>query len=392
MQNDVLCLGLSVMTGQQIDSAVRLAKKFHRKLPIVWGGVHPTICPESVVSEEYVDYIIRGDGEEAFFNLLQEIESGKSNKNFDDEIHILKNLNESVIDYDDELIVPQYFVERDGFKKAFPLETSRGCPHGCAFCHNSILGHSYRVVDTGLVIKNIEQLYKNYKIDGVIFQEDNFFLNPKRVVEILSKLKEYNIGWKANSRISYFKKNVYNQQYMNLIVDSKCHVLQFGLESGSDRILKLINKGITVKDIVQINKFLAEYNISIRYNFIIGFPTETKFELEQTLALINKLQNDNPNVESPFVNIYTPYPGTPLYNLAKKEGFIPPSNLEGWSKIIWNYPASTLYQDEMFCRYLSDISNTFLEYLFPKKQILCQTKKPMRLFPNKISAFLLDNL
>lgn len=306
MQNDVLCLGLSVMTGQQIDSAVRLAKKFHRKLPIVWGGVHPTICPESVVSEEYVDYIIRGDGEEAFFNLLQEIESGKSNKNFDDEIHILKNLNESVIDYDDELIVPQYFVERDGFKKAFPLETSRGCPHGCAFCHNSILGHSYRVVDTGLVIKNIEQLYKNYKIDGVIFQEDNFFLNPKRVVEILSKLKEYNIGWKANSRISYFKKNVYNQQYMNLIVDSKCHVLQFGLESGSDRILKLINKGITVKDIVQINKFLAEYNISIRYNFIIGFPTETKFELEQTLALINKLQNDNPNVESPFVNIYTP--------------------------------------------------------------------------------------
>lgn len=288
-QSEVLCLGLSVMTGQQIDSAIRLAKKFHGRIPIVWGGVHPTICPESVSCEKYVDYIIRGDGEEAFLTLLQDLDSGKTKADFDYKVYCLNNLNKSVIDFDNEQIASQYFVERDGFKKAFPLETSRGCPHKCAFCHNSILGHTYRVVDTDLVIKNIDQLYLKYKIDGVIFQEDNFFLKEKRVIEILTRLKKYNIGWKANSRISYFKKIVHDEQFMNLLVDSQCHVLQFGIESGSDRVLKLINKGINVKDVVQVNKELAKYNISVRYNFIIGFPTESRNEIEQTLELIDKL-------------------------------------------------------------------------------------------------------
>ena len=360
-QREVLCLGLSVMTGQQIDSAIRLAKKFHGRIPIVWGGVHPTICPESVSCEKYVDYIIRGDGEEAFLTLLQDLDSGKTKADFDYKVYCLNNLNKSVIDFDNEQIASQYFVERDGFKKAFPLETSRGCPHKCAFCHNSILGHTYRVVDTDLVIKNIDQLYLKYKIDGVIFQEDNFFLKEKRVIEILTRLKKYNIGWKANSRISYFKKIVHDEQFMNLLVDSQCHVLQFGIESGSDRVLKLINKGINVKDVVQVNKELAKYNISVRYNFIIGFPTESRNEIEQTLELIDKLYRDNPHMESPFVNIYTPYPGTPLYELAKKEGFIPPTNLNKWSQIVWNFPEITLHPNEVFRRYLSDISNVFLQ-------------------------------
>lgn len=360
-QNEVLCLGFSVMTGQQINSAIRLAKKFHGRIPIVWGGVHPTICPKSVSCKKYADYIIRGDGEEAFLELLHDLDSGNTKADFDYEIHYLNNLNQSIIDFDNEQIAPQYFVERDGFKKAFPLETSRGCPHKCAFCHNSILGHTYRVVDIDLVIKNIEQLYLKYKIDGVIFQEDNFFLKKKRVVEILTRLKKYNIGWKANSRIDYFKKIIYDERFMNLLEGSQCHVLQFGIESGSNRILELINKGLKVEEVVQVNKELAKYNISVRYNFIIGFPTETRNEIEQTLELIDKLHCDNPHMESPFVNIYTPYPGTPLYKLAREEGFTPPTNLKEWSQMVWNFPDATLHSDAEFRRYLSDISNSFLD-------------------------------
>ena len=348
------------MTGQQICSAIRLAKKFHEKTTIVWGGVHPTICPESVIDENYVDYIIRGDGEEAFLNLLKRLDSG-GNLDIDYAVHCLKNLDESMIDFSEEFIAREYFIKRDGFNKAFPLETSRGCPHKCAFCHNSIMGQSYRTVNTELVIKNIEQLYFKYNIDGVIFQEDNFFLNNERVIEILSRLSEYYIGWKANSRLSYFKKLINDKKTMNLIMASQCHLLQFGIESGSDRILKMINKGITVADIIEINKRLAEYNIAIRYNFIIGFPTESRSEIEETLALINKLLNDNPHMESPFVNIYTPYPGTPLYNLAKQEGFVPPKNLEEWSRIVWNYPDETLHRDAEFRDFLFEVSNMFLK-------------------------------
>lgn len=360
-QNDVLCLGLSVMTGQQICSAIRLAKKYHARLPVVWGGVHPTICPESVLDEEYVDYIIRGDGEAAFLELLKELETGREELDIDYEVHRLACLNESVIDFDEEIIPQEYFIKRDGFSKAFPLETSRGCPHKCAFCHNSIFGQSYRTVDTVLVIKNIEQLYNKYAIDGVIFQEDNFFLKKDRVVDILDALQSYKIGWKANSRLSYFDKLLNDSKIMKLIVDSNCHVLQFGIESGSNRILKMINKGISVEEIVRINKRLSEYDIAIRYNFIIGFPTESRDEIEATLKLIDQLLADNPHMEPPFVNIYTPYPGTPLYDLAKKEGFVPPHNLEEWSQIVWNYPNETLHRDKQFRDLLSKVSNDFLK-------------------------------
>ena len=252
-------------------------------------------------------------------------------------------------------------MKRDGFNRAFPLETSRGCPHKCAFCHNTILGHTYRTVDTNFVIRSIDQLYNLYNIDGVIFQEDNFFLNAASAAEILKGLKKYELGWKANSRISYLKKLVFDKKFMNLIIDAHCHLLQFGVESGSDRVLQMINKGIKVQDIIDINRKLSEYNIAIRYNFIIGFPTESRMEIEDTLQLINRLLYENPNMESPFVNIYTPYPGTPLYDLAKQQGFIPPKDLEGWSQIVWNYPDSTLYRNEEYCKFLEIVSNSYLE-------------------------------
>ena len=350
----------TVMTGQQICSAIRLAKKFHEKTTIVLGGIHPTICPESVLAEKYVDYIIRGDGEEAFLSLLKKLETG-GKKQIDYTIHCLKCLNDSVIDFNDEFVAKEYFIKRDGFIRAFPLETSRGCPHKCAFCHNSIFGQLYRTVDTELVVRNIDQLHNRYDVDGIIFQEDNFFLQVERVKEILQMLLRYQIGWKANSRLSYFGKLVDDKKIMKLIIDSQCHVLQFGIESGSDRILKMINKGITIEDIIRINKRMSEYDIAIRYNFIIGFPTESRNEIEETLRLINKLQVDNPHMESPFVNIYTPYPGTPLYDLAKREGFKPPKDLEEWSKIVWNYPDATLHRDEKFRNFLFKMSNDFLK-------------------------------
>lgn len=367
-QYDVMCIGLSVMTGAQINSAIRISEKYHENITIVWGGVHPTICPKSVLDKNYVDYIIRGDGERAFYEFLVFLEKTKR-KNEDKEIewennkvHFLDDLNESVIDFDNELVASQYFVKRDGFEKAFPLETSRGCPHKCAFCHNSIIGHPYRTVATKWVIENIVQLYERYNIDGIVFQEDNFFLDVKRVANILSKLRDYRLGWKANSRLSYFKKLVNDSEIMKLIIDSHCHVLQFGIESGSERILKLINKGISVEDIIQVNRHLADYDIAIRYNFIVGFPTESKSEIQETIRLIEKLSNDNPNMESPFVNIYTPYPGTTLYELAKKEGFHEPSDLEGWARIVWNYPDATLYKDKNLRDFLFSVSNDYLAH------------------------------
>lgn len=344
--DNILCLGLSVMTGEQIKYAIDISKSFHGMLPIVWGGLHPTILPGQTIDNEFIDYIIIGEGEEAFLNLLhylsgknivKELFLSKQNKNYT--YNYVKNLDaERYIDFDKYKIRSEYFVKRDGFDKAFNFETSRGCPHSCYYCHNSIHKKPYRALSVHNTLNIIDVIRRDYVIDGVIFQEDNLFANLKRVDGIISGLSHFKgLGWKGNSRIDYFLKLIDNKKFMEKLVSSGCRVLQFGIESGSERILRMINKGITVQSAIALNRKLAEFPIGIRYNFIVGFPSETRQNINNTLKLIDKLLKDNPHAEPPFVNVYNPYPGTPLYDLALTHGFQEPKHLAEWAKFSWHW-------------------------------------------------------
>ena len=347
---DVLCLGLSVMTGEQIKHAIDISKEFHGRLPIVWGGMHPTILPQQTLQSEFIDYIVIGEGEEVFRNLLhylagkhidREMFLSKHNQNF--EYNYMADLNNAgYIDFSTYKIKEEYFVKRDGFKKAFTLETSRGCPYNCYYCHNSIYKKPYRALSPDKVLGLIDTLKSDYNIDGIVFQEDNFFADLKRAKKVIDGLIDIRkVGWKTNSRVNYFYKLVDDTQFMSSLLKSQCKVIQFGIESGSPRILKMINKGIQVDEVVLLNKKLSVYPISIRYNFMVGFPGETMDDIQKTFKLINKLRKDNKNAEPPFLNIYNPYPGTRLYDQALRCGFIEPKNLEGWSKLNWNKPCLT---------------------------------------------------
>lgn len=338
LQNyDVLCIGISVMIGSQITNANNISKKYHGKLPIVWGGGLPTIIPDLAIENEYVDYIIRGDGEEPFLNLLLYLDGKNHIKHNNFQVNILKDLKMSYIDFSNLSLPNEYFIARDGFKKAIQLETSRGCPHKCAFCHNSIFDNHYRTISEEYVRRSINDLESKFNVDGIIFQEDNMFVQIKRATNIITHLSSKStIGWKANSRIDYFYSIVQNESLINKIVESGCHTLQFGIESGSERIIDLINKRISLSDIIYVNRVLSKYNISIRYNFIIGFPTETKDEIDQTLRFAERLRNDNSHVEPPFINIYTPLPSTKMFELAIEDGFKPPTSLNSWACLNWN--------------------------------------------------------
>jgi len=341
--NDVLCLGVSVMTGQQIKGALEVSKKYHGKVPIVWGGVFPTTLPKQVISHPEIDYIILGDGEKTFLNLLRYLDNkpcenlfaNKHNNNY--EIHFADINNKEYVNFSKYPVNKQYLISRDGFQNAFTIETSRGCPHRCGFCHNTSINRPYRYIEAENVIAIIDKISKMMHIDGIIFQEDNFFLKKDRVTKIIEFLITNScIGWKANSRINYFKSLIYDETFMSKIVESRCHVLQFGIESGSENIQKMINKNINIGDVISINREFSKYNIKLRYNFMIGFPCETREDMNLTFKLIDTLQSENNNVEPPFLNIYTPYPGTPLYNLACQKGFVPPESLQGWADLNWN--------------------------------------------------------
>lgn len=342
-KHNILCIGFSVMTGQPIKYALNLSKEFHGKTKIVWGGIHSTISPKEVISNRYIDFVVIGDGESAFLNLLNYLDSGHvdeelflstENKNYRPNFYdISKN---DYIDFQRFKINNKYFSKRDGFLKAFPIETSRGCPHNCSFCHNSILKRPYKNIKNECLFSLIEFLDSNYKIDGLIFQEDNFFLKRKRIVQILEFMSsKQNISWKANSRIDYFEKLLNDMKFMDLLVNSGCKVLQFGVESGSQRIVDMINKKINLKEVLKTNRKLSHFPIQIRYNFIVGFPGEKSEEIDKTFEFINLLRKDNFNAEPPLVSIYTPYPGTQMFEKAIKFGFDAPKNLESWSEVNW---------------------------------------------------------
>lgn len=342
-KHKLLCIGFSVMTGSQIKYALSISKKFHEKIPIVWGGMHPSICPESTINNSYIDFTIRGDGEDAFLNLLHFLSNKQAFKKlFASKLDKDSTLNQfngfklsnKYIDFNAYPIKNEYFVARDGFNKSFTLETSRGCPYNCSFCHNSMT-KKYLFMDSQVVIQSIYALFLKYQIDGIIFQEDDFFANIQRIIKILNFLKLIKIGWKANCRIDYVKKLLKNGTFI-LIQNSNCKVLQFGAESGSDRILSLLNKKFTVNDTIEANRILSNFSIKIRYNFIVGFPTETFADMKNTFVLIKKLRAENKNVEIPFINVYTPYPGTPMYDMAVKNGFTQPKKLEDWIAFNWN--------------------------------------------------------
>ena len=363
----VLCLGISVMTGIQILGAIEISRKYSGKIPIVWGGTHPTITPEQTIANDYVDYVVLGEGEEAFLNLLYFLDGRKINeekflskKNNRVAVNILGQFSETpYIDFREENINDSYIIGRDGFHRAFNIETSRGCPHLCAYCHNSVYFSKYRCITASSIKDIIDALIDSYKIDGIIFQEDNLFMDKTRIEQIQNFLANRNIGWKGNSRINYFNTLVDDKNFMSMLLVSGCSTIQFGLESGSQKVLDFIDKKIRVEDYISVNKKLAEYDLKIRYNFIVGFPGETEDDMEMTFNVIERLMSENRNVLHPFLNIYTPYPGTRLYKTACEHGFSPPVNTEGWSAVSWNNAKGLPWLDSALNEFLDRKTKEF---------------------------------
>jgi len=205
------------------------------------------------------------------------------------------------------------------------------------------------------VFRLIKNLIDRYKIDGLAFNDDSFLVDFKRVDRLCDLLLEnkINIKWKASARV-----DAINRMSSEFIEKMKACGLSYffvGIESGSNRILSLMNKGITKDDAIRANRKLAKHGIGAVYSFITGVPTETREEVFKTLDLADLLRNENPLAGISGFLPYGPLYGTPLYDKAVELGFKTPSSLEQWS-------FST--QEEIKRPYLSKKRDRELKYLF----------------------------
>lgn len=333
-----LFVGFSVLTDPDLLPAIEASRNLNRmNIPIVWGGIHACILPELCLKQDYVDYIIVGEGEESVVELANVI---TSEGDFD-QIKGLGYKRESDLCFNsprpfieeldkyrpafEKLDLEKYYGETLGgvSQKVLPLITSRGCPHRCGFCYNQAVNRRrWRKHSIDFVLSQAKFLKDHYSIDGVYFDDDNLFTDMERAKEIIDKV---NLPYHAEVRADYITND-----FIDWVKTTKCTELLIGVESGSQKTLEHINKDMTIEDNRNAINILLQTDICINLSFIIGFPGEDKREMNKTLNLINEFQKSSPKITW-VLKAFTPYPGTPLWEDTIARGFNPPTSNENWA-------------------------------------------------------------
>jgi radical SAM superfamily enzyme YgiQ (UPF0313 family) len=340
-----LCVGVTCMTGPQIRYAVEVSRlvKEHSDVPVVWGGSHPSLLPKQTLESSNVDIVVVGEGEESFLDLVRAVESGSSLAGvkgiwFKGSGGISSTPPRPLADLNDLpppayhlLPVASYQEKRFG-NISTRMFTSRGCQYQCTFCYNLTFNRrSWRALSVEESIRRIKFLKEAWGAKGLILNDDNFFGDVERAREILERIvKEIPdvVLYKLDIRPDIL--NTIDDDFLKLIRKSGCISLSIGIESGSPRIMKMLKKKISPSTIRSINRRLMKADIIPRYTFMMGYPTETLEELQETVDLIRQLIRENLKATK-SLHIYTPLPGTELFDLAVEHGLKVPQRLEDWA-------------------------------------------------------------
>lgn len=349
---NVKLVGISAMTDQ-LPSTLKICqsiKNINPKIPIVMGQIHATLFPEQCVKNKYIDYALVGfRGELDLEQLINFIffKKGSLNdipglvyKNKDGKI-IISPAKRQIFDFEKLPLIDYSLLGRKIYKNlkkyAVGVLTSRGCPYGCAFCINSVIpeNRQWQSWSPERTIKEIKNLRK-LGVNKITFWDDCFFTQKERVLKILDLLEKekIKIRWFANLRADHFNQNFVNEKFLKRLQNNGLTWISIGAESGSQRMLDLMNKGIKVKNLINAAEMIGKTKIIPNFSFMIGLPGETKEDILQTLNLMKTVQKLCPQVKFAGPQLYRPYPGSKFYDECLNSGWKPPQTLEEWGKAI----------------------------------------------------------
>ncbi|MEK6875341.1 MAG: radical SAM protein [Nanoarchaeota archaeon] len=322
-------IGFTAMTSLMLLDIIHLGKLIKKIYPekiIVVGGIHATLEPNSFLNEPYIDYIIRGEGEDAFLEFCDTFDKNPK------KLGKLKNINlNSLRPYIkmDSLNLPNYNLLDLKKYEHFYVSVSRGCPGNCTFCETANLwginGRPFvRAFNTKKTMELFKEIIEKYKRNTFEIIDDNFLTFKSRCFEVCDYLSKHKVYFHCFSRVDYI-----DDEILKKLKKAGCHTIQIGAESGSQRILDFLNKRVTVQQNINAILCCRRNNITCDASFMIGLPTETLEEMRETINLIEKYKPDIANVK-----IYNPLPGSNLFDLCVKNSLIKkPTSLEEWA--IW---------------------------------------------------------
>jgi anaerobic magnesium-protoporphyrin IX monomethyl ester cyclase len=340
-----VCVGVTSMTGPQLRYALEASRlvKEHSDAPVVWGGIHASLLPEQTLAEPEIDFIVQGEGEETFLDLVRALEQnrpvagipgvwsregGRANSTSQ---RPFIDVNEQPPLAYDLVDVSKYTRTVFGVKR-LSFSSSRGCSFNCTYCYNTAYQkRQWRPLRPDIVISRIRDLVGRYPVRGLYLTDANFFLDMERARQILRGVVRENLGI-VFSHLHILSDTFMkmSEQDIELIQQAGCKCLAVGIESGSERIQALLRKPLDLSRLLEVNRKLSRFSIMPVYIFMMGFPTETIEDLKQTVTLFSRLLRENPRATK-TLGIYTPYPGTELFDLAVSEGLKRPQRLEDWT-------------------------------------------------------------
>jgi len=402
-----LCVGITSMTGRQISYAMEISKfvKKTSNTPVVWGGIHCSLLPETTIKNDNIDFLVTGEGEVTFLELARALAKKSELKNvagiwyksggkiyntpprpFINDLDSLPKLPLSLISLNDYLPV---FKGR----RTLYIETSRGCPNQCAFCYNTAYNkNTWRPFSAERVVKGISSLARSFKINSFYIIDDNFFVDLKRAEKIAQGIidEKLNLFFEIQG-ISINSALKMDKDYLKLLVSAGIKKVHFGVESASQNILKAVNKRINIEDVIKINRLWSKYDITIQYNFMCGFPGETISDIRKTIGLIFQIMKENPNALISPLCPYTPYPGTTLYEKGLDNNFIRKDSLSDWQKTDYG---DNLWRSEKRERLLSSLffSSMFLDRHRSKDMVQSLTLKTLIDLYRPIAKFRVKHL
>jgi anaerobic magnesium-protoporphyrin IX monomethyl ester cyclase len=341
-----LCLGVTVLTGAPISDALwisRAVKRSNPRLPVVWGGWHPSMFARECLLEPSVDVSVRGQGEATFAEIVRRLAAGSSLEGCLGctvrlaDGRIVENPPRPLAPVDrfrahDYGLIPveRYFALKG--KRQLDYISSQGCNFRCAFCSDPfVYGRQWVGLEPARMVMRLRELWDRYGFDDVNFQDETFFTRARRVQAFAEGIVDsgLKLTWAATMRADQGVR--LPDEVWARCKQSGLRRLLVGVESGSNEMLKRIRKDIRIEQVFQTAERMLKYDIAGHFPFIVGFPDESAASVQASLDCAKRLRSLRPDFLTP-IYYFKPYPGSELVREAVARGFRLPNTLEAWSK------------------------------------------------------------
>ncbi|MEM2561963.1 MAG: radical SAM protein [Candidatus Bathyarchaeia archaeon] len=330
---DIVGITSTTLTYKPALRLARIAKAARNDCLVVLGGCHVTFWDTQALNEcQSVDVIVRKEGELTMLDIAERIQVGDGLDNvlgitFRRNGEIIRNPDRPYIENLDELPFPAHdLLPIDHLRRTggliFPVMTSRGCIFWCEFCTAvRMFGRKYRARSPRNIADELELLENEYSAEEVAFCDDLFTLDQERTRKLCMEIirRGMKLKWTCGTRVDMVSRDL-----LQLMKKAGCIGVWFGVESGSQGMLDKMQKNISVRQTVRAFKWAREIGLRTLAQVILGYPGETEGTAWETIRLVETISPD----EVGFYNVATPFPGTPLYDIAVEKGWVKVNDFE----------------------------------------------------------------